>query len=82
MTVEPLVTFTWRRIDCPPYAADDYLTDGSRLFRVVAAFDNHPAREFAVLEDCLTLEVDTYTQADLASMALSAVSRRSTASRC
>lgn len=41
-----------------------YLTDGRRLFRVVARLHAEP-RAVAVLEDCFTLELGRYTPLEL-----------------
>ncbi len=61
----------------PPRAAprewfvpDDYLTDGRRLFRVVSQLADGARQGFCSLEDCSTLEVDTYLPGELATMGL------------
>lgn len=55
---------------------DEYLTDGRSLFRVLAPLrwcDGHARAE---LEDCLTLTARSYSAAELWSMRLSVVERR------
>ena len=42
-----------------------YITDGSRLFRVVKALDPPRGVTAAVLEDCLTLKLRSFAEADL-----------------
>jgi hypothetical protein len=42
-----------------------YVTDGTRLFRVVEPMRPLCGRLSAVLEDCVTLESHAYTAADL-----------------
>jgi hypothetical protein len=55
--------------------AGAYVTDGRRLFRVVAPFSARDDRRSATLEDCLTLEVRSYSPADLHEMGLRPVRR-------
>jgi hypothetical protein len=55
------------RFDLEPSA---YLTDGSRLFRVIAGFSYPPEGSRATLEDCCTLEVSSYSADELWSMGL------------
>lgn len=58
----------------PPVAPHDhYLTDGSRLFRVVCGFDPRAQKPLATLEDCLTLSLETHSPVALASMQLRVV---------
>jgi hypothetical protein len=45
--------------------AGAYVTDGTRLFRVVQRLDPLRGAAAAVLEDCLTLELRSYGAADL-----------------
>ena len=52
-----------------PLAADHYLTDGRRLFRVVSQFTTTLC-PFAELEDCRTLKTRRYSPAELYGMAL------------
>jgi hypothetical protein len=52
---------------------DSYLTDGRRLFRVIAQFAARGDRKTASLEDCFTLEVQAYSAAELAAMKLRSV---------
>jgi hypothetical protein len=73
MSTTPRVLSSWRVPASGALAAGDYLTDGRRLFRVVSRFDPRAERAFAVLENCFTLDIDTYTPAQLASMPLRAV---------
>jgi len=47
-----------------------YLTDGRRLLRVVSRFEASHASKSASLEDCLTLEVRSYTPGELYAMRL------------
>jgi hypothetical protein len=56
-----------------PLLADSYLTDGRRLFRVIAQFAARGERKTASLEDCLTLEVQAYSATELAAMKLQPV---------
>ena len=49
---------------------DGYLTDGRRLFRVVWQLLDGPQLGFYSLEDCTTLEVETYLPGELATMGL------------
>jgi hypothetical protein len=51
-------------------AAGSYVTDGLRLFRVVSPLASGPELETAELEDCLTLEVETYSPGELWAMRL------------
>jgi DNA-directed RNA polymerase specialized sigma54-like protein len=50
-----------------------YVTDGTRLFRVVQALDPPRGVATAVLEDCLTLELQSYAAADLWEMRMQLV---------
>lgn len=47
-----------------------YLTDGHRLLRVVSRFEADRSNRYAELEDCLTLEVRSYSPEELYSMGL------------
>jgi hypothetical protein len=58
-------------------AYDGYLTDGARLFRVVAAVNPDPRFGFARLEDCQTLEVRRYEADELSGMHLRPVEQAS-----
>lgn len=49
---------------------DSYLTDGERLFRVIARIGEDECGGLASLEDCRTLEVSTYLPDELVGMAL------------
>lgn len=53
-----------------PLLPDSYLTDGRRLFRVIAQFAARGERKTASLEDCLTLKVQAYSATELAAMKL------------
>jgi hypothetical protein len=50
--------------------ADSYLTDGERLFRVVMPYTPVGRGAHVRLEDCLTLEIRSYTPAELYGMNL------------
>jgi hypothetical protein len=50
------------------FAAGNYLTNGRRLFRVVAQFGSDAPH--AELEDCLTLDIDFYEPRQLYAMGL------------
>jgi hypothetical protein len=56
----------------PRYAIEPsaYLTDGSRLYRVVSSFAAPPRESFAVLEDCATLELSPHSPDELWEMGL------------
>ena len=45
-------------------------TDGVRLFRVVSRFTSHDENASASLEDCYTLEIESYSPDELYSMGL------------
>ena len=47
-----------------------YVTDGERLFCVLSQFASDDEIELATLEDCLTLEVKPYCQAELEDLRL------------
>jgi len=49
---------------------DSYLTDGTRLWRVVSRFGADAATMFASLEDCSTLEVRPYSSGEIDAMTL------------
>jgi hypothetical protein len=59
----------------PASPRDDgaYLTDGRRLFRVVAPLHTLERRDVAILEDCSTLNVNAFTADELYSMRLTRV---------
>jgi hypothetical protein len=63
---------TIRRLPAPPQrpAGGSYLTDGQRLFRVVAPFPPAQESATALLEDCLTLEVTPFSPDELYEMRL------------
>ncbi|MGZ4186651.1 MAG: hypothetical protein ACXVSJ_15845 [Solirubrobacteraceae bacterium] len=75
MSVSPRVLLGLRTAQPAGFAPGVYLTDGKRLLRVVSRFDPGAEHRFAILEDCLTLEIDEYTPDVLATMALRRVSR-------
>ena len=50
--------------------AGAYVTDGRRLFRVVSPLAAPPDAQSADLEDCKTLEVDSYSASELWAMRL------------
>jgi hypothetical protein len=81
MTVSPCLLLGRRTLERAGFAPGDYLTDGERLLRVVARFDPRAEHPSAVLEDCLTLEIDAYTPDALVAMPLHPVSRRDEAHR-
>ncbi len=56
----------------PRFEPDSYLTDGRRLLRVVEA---SAGTAFTSLEDCLTLEVRSYSPGELANLRLRLVAR-------
>jgi hypothetical protein len=56
-----------QRDPCPP---GSYITDGYTLFRVVEQFGAPGQRASAMLEDCVTLEVNSYTVREIDRMAL------------
>jgi hypothetical protein len=76
MSVSPHLLLGRRTAEPAGFAPGDYLTDGERLLRVVSRFDPRAEHKFAMLEDCLTLEIDAYTADVLATIALRPVSRR------
>ena len=67
------MSVTTGRVSAPEQAADEvsagvYVTDGTRLFRVISPGQSlFPSAE---LEDCLTLEVDRYFSDELYAMRL------------
>lgn len=75
MSVTPHVFLAWAAADRLALTGEEYLTDGLRLLRVVSPFDPRPEHSFAVLEDCLTLEVDAYNHEQLAALPLRRVAR-------
>lgn len=58
-----------------PAEGSAYLTDDSRLYRVVSAFTHPPEESCAALEDCATLEVTSYSPDELWTMGLRLVGR-------
>ena len=76
MAVSPRLLLGRRTLERAGLAPGDYLTDGERLLRVVARFDPRAEHPFAVLEDCLTLEINAYTPDALVAMPVRLVSRR------
>jgi hypothetical protein len=56
-------------------AGGTYVTDGRRLFRVVSPLAAPPDLEVAELEDCMTLETDSYSPGELWAMRLVLVKR-------
>jgi hypothetical protein len=58
---------------CRPAERGAYVTDGTRLFRVIAPADPQLGTEDAVLEDCATLEWRIHTVAELYWIPLSPV---------
>jgi hypothetical protein len=73
------MSVTTGRVSAPYPTVDEcspgvYVTDGVRLFRVIAPGQSlFPSAE---LEDCLTLEVDRYFSDELYAMRLHRVARR------
>jgi len=57
-------------------APDSYLTDGERLLRVVSQPQGEADSASTSLEDCLTLEVRSYTPRELSALQLRAVGTR------
>lgn len=53
------------RVRCQPANRGDYVTDGARLFRVIAPADPQLGTQDAVLEDCATLCWRIHTVAEL-----------------
>ena len=49
---------------------DAYVTDGIHLYRIVSGLDWVQGRAYAVLEDCRTLRVRSYSSDDLWAMNL------------
>jgi hypothetical protein len=72
----PLFGFRRRRgrLRVRDLAPDRYLTDGRRLFRVVARFVNDGSI-LVVIEDCATLDARAYTAAELLPMDVRPVRR-------
>lgn len=60
-------------LPCERLAVDSYVTDGTRLLRVVSQFETGLDSVFASLEDCMTLEVRTYPPGELGTMRLRTV---------
>jgi hypothetical protein len=75
MSVSPSPLLSQRLAEAARFSPGDYLTDGRRLLRIVSRFDSRAEHIVAVLEDCLTLEIDAYTPDALATMALRRVSQ-------
>ena len=50
-----------------------YLTDGTRLFRVLRGFSHPAVQSFALLEDCRTLEVAAFSPVELRALKLDVV---------
>jgi hypothetical protein len=53
-----------------PLRPGSYVTDGCRLFRVVSQFATVGEHVFASLENCSTLEVQSYVPGELCAMNL------------
>jgi hypothetical protein len=72
----PLSVFRRRRARLRPrdLTPDRYLTDGRRLFRVVARFVSDGSI-LVVIEDCVTLDARAYAAAELTPMDVRAVRR-------
>jgi hypothetical protein len=70
--------FLPRAIPTAPLVPDSYITDGRRLLRVVARPEGRFASGFAALEDCMTLEVRSYSLEELAALELRPVRAGST----
>ena len=58
-----------------PASEDEYVTDGRRLFRVIAPLATDGDIATAVLEDCATLAWRTYSAAQLRARGLRPVAR-------
>ena len=65
----------YRKAPLDPNALDPgrYLTDGRRLFRVVARFTMPPDTVLVALEDCVTLSVTALLPRELEPLGLTAV---------
>jgi hypothetical protein len=63
----PAATGEPQRDPCPP---GSYITDGYTLFRVVEQFGAPGHGASAMLEDCTTLEVSSFTVREIDRMAL------------
>ena len=65
----------YRNAPLDPNALDPgrYLTDGRRLFRVVARFTMPPDTVLVALEDCVTLSVTALLPRELEPLGLTAV---------
>jgi hypothetical protein len=75
MSVSPHLLLGRRAAESPKIASGKYLTDGHRLPRIVSRLDPRTEHRFAVLEDCITLELDAYAPDELATIGLRAVPR-------
>jgi hypothetical protein len=56
-----------------PHGDGAYLTDGRRLFRVVAPLRSLERPDMAILEDCKTLNLVAFTADELSSMRMTPV---------
>jgi len=70
MPLTPLRSRSGRTARFEQLTPDSYITDGRRLFRVVTRFTAAERHKFASLENCHTLEVQTYSPGELAAMKL------------
>jgi len=62
-----------RRLGPGALAQDGYLTDGSRLFRVVSRFETEREVVLVALEDCSTFEIKALLPRELRAMRLRVV---------
>lgn len=73
MALTPLRTLTAHTEHTPQLSVDSYLTDGIRLFRVLAGGGADARHDFVALEDCMTLQIHAYSAPDLDAMGLRSV---------
>jgi hypothetical protein len=70
MSLTPLRPHVPPRAPSALLLPDSYLTDGRRLFRVVSQFTTGAECVLALLEDCVTLEVQEYSPGEIHRMRL------------
>lgn len=70
MSLPPIGSLIRRPARSEVLAPGHYLTDGVRLFRVVSRFTSHDENASASLEDCYTLEIESYSPDELYSIGL------------
>ncbi len=69
----PFLTRAHHESDAPSLRGSRYLTDGRRLFRVVSQLNAGTGQVLTELEDCLTLQAQTYAPRELHAMRLRSV---------